>query len=197
MHCVLWNSLPGLQKTPWRPGDRGLKTPGIGKSTNSLKNCCFVSPEDFFAILHTIWAVFASEICKDYKVFAYRLESNSYTIINKWINKQINAKHTNQTKNTSYLLTNGIPIISNTLNHGCAKVAHCVPLGDVTSPTTVAHNDVFWAQRSTDRRADKRLECKGEVHSSPLSKEGGFVTSQQWMGEEAFPLSSVICAPVH
>ena len=24
--------------------------------------------------------------------------------------------------------------------HGCAKVAHCVPLGDVTSPTTVAQN---------------------------------------------------------
>ena len=27
-----------------------------------------------------------------------------------------------------------------TLVHGCAKVAHCVPLGDVTSPTTVAHD---------------------------------------------------------
>ena len=26
------------------------------------------------------------------------------------------------------------------LEHGCAKVAHCVPLGDVTSPTTVTHN---------------------------------------------------------
>ena len=30
------------------------------------------------------------------------------------------------------------PLLS--LQHGCAKVAHCVPLGDVTSPTTVAHN---------------------------------------------------------
>ena len=26
------------------------------------------------------------------------------------------------------------------LDHGCVKVAHCVPLGDVTSPTTVAQN---------------------------------------------------------
>ena len=29
----------------------------------------------------------------------------------------------------------------------------------------------------------KRLEWKGEVHSSPLTKKGGFVTSQQLMGD--------------
>ena len=45
--------------------------------------------------------------------------------------------------------------------------------------------DVLWAQRSTDHRADKRLECKGEVHSSPQRKKGGFVTSQQWMGDRS------------
>ena len=31
-------------------------------------------------------------------------------------------------------------VLLKNVGHGCAKVAHCAPLGDVTSPTTVAHN---------------------------------------------------------
>ena len=63
-----------------------------------------------------------------------------------------------------------------------AQKRHIVSLlGDVTSPTTVAH---YVSMTCTEHRealtaaptADgvhityKRLECKGEVHSSPLSK---------------------------
>ena len=45
------------------------------------------------------------------------------------------------------------------LTHGCAKVAHCVParwrnFSHYCRP--LRQYDVFWAQRSTDRRADSR-----------------------------------------
>ena len=45
------------------------------------------------------------------------------------------------------------------LGHGCAKVAHCVTTRWRNFShylCTVRLNDVFWAQRSTDRRADGR-----------------------------------------
>ena len=85
-----------------------------------------------------------------------------------------------------------------------AQQWHIVSLvGDVTSPTTAVH--YVWFMCSEHREAllgaqtvhGVRKQCKGEVHSSPLIWLGGFVTSQQWMGElEAFPLSIVICAPM-
>ena len=46
-----------------------------------------------------------------------------------------------------------------TLNHGCAKVAHCVPARWRNFShycRRLRQYDVFWAQRSTDRRADSR-----------------------------------------
>ena len=43
---------------------------------------------------------------------------------------------------------------------------------------------------------NKRSQCKGEVHSSPLNKLGGFVTSQQWMGDlKRFPSVSWFAHP--
>ena len=74
-------------------------------------------------------------------------------------------------------------------------------LGDVRSPTTVAH----YVSMTSDLRVlstekhlkprrqhmvytNKRLECKGKVHSSPLNKQGGFITSEQWMEDrKRFP----------
>ena len=67
-------------------------------------------------------------------------------------------------------------------------------LGDVTSPTTVAyyvsitcseHREALTAALTQTVYTYKRLEYKGEVHSLPLSLYGGFVTSQQRMGDRS------------
>ena len=83
-----------------------------------------------------------------------------------------------------------------------AQEWHIVSLiGDVTSPTTVVHyvsmtSDLrvlstekhCLVRRQHTAYTNKSLQCKGEVHSSPLSKLGSFVTSQQWMGDlKRFP----------
>ena len=60
-------------------------------------------------------------------------------------------------------------------------------LGDVTSPTTVAHYVTMTSDLRvliTEKhcsRADSRRCTQTSVQSSPLNKQGGFVTSQQWM----------------
>ena len=62
---------------------------------------------------------------------------------------------------------------------------------------------VFWAQRSTDRRADSTRCTQTSVYSRRVkyivrhwtSREASLRHSIGW-GTEAFPLSSVICAPV-
>ena len=69
-------------------------------------------------------------------------------------------------------------------------------LGDVTSPTSAVHYVSMMSDLrvlSTEKHCpvlrqhtvytNKSLQCKGKVYSSPLNKQGGFVTSQQWMGD--------------
>ena len=66
--------------------------------------------------------------------------------------------------NNATLRTRKVPVLHSscdviTLSHGCAKVAHCVParwhnFSHYCRP--LRQYDVFWAQRSTDRRADSR-----------------------------------------
>ena len=66
--------------------------------------------------------------------------------------------------NESTVRTRGVPLVHKTcdvitLSHGCAKVAHCVPVqwrnfSHYCRP--IRQYDVFWAQRSTDRRAESR-----------------------------------------
>ena len=83
-----------------------------------------------------------------------------------------------------------------------AQVWHTVSLlSDVTSPATAFHYVSMTSDLrvlSTEKHCpvrrqhtvytNKSLQCKGEVHSSPLNKQGGFVTLQQWMGDlKRFP----------
>ena len=96
------------------------------------------------------------------------------------------------------------------LDHGCARVTHCVtvrrrnfshycrPLRQYdVSLTCTEHREALTARGQHTAYTNKRLQCKDEVHISPLNKQGGFVTSQQQMGGlKRFPLSSVISAPV-
>ena len=86
-------------------------------------------------------------------------------------------------------------------------MAHCVPsrwrnFSHYCRP--LRHYDVFWAQRSTDLRADSRRYTHTSDWSARVkyivrhwaSREASLRHSSGW-GTEAFPLSSVICAPVH
>ena len=87
-----------------------------------------------------------------------------------------------------------------------ARVAQCVTAGwrifsHYCRP--LRQYDVFWAQRSTDRRADSTRCTQTSVYSARTkylvrhwtSREVSLRHSSGW-GTEAFPLSSVICAPV-
>ena len=78
-------------------------------------------------------------------------------------------------------------------------------LGDVTSPTTVTdyvimtyseHRDALTAAPTADCVHKQAIRVKGEVHSSPLSKSGASLRNSSGWGTEAFPLSSVIYAPM-
>ena len=97
-------------------------------------------------------------------------------------------------------------ILCDRLYHGCAKVAHCVParwrnFSHYCRP--LRQYDVFWAQRSTDRRTNSRRCTHTSDYSVRVkyivrhwaSREASLCHNSGW-GTEAFPLSSVICAPV-
>ena len=82
-------------------------------------------------------------------------------------------------------------------------------LGDVTSPTTAVHyvsmtsnlrvlsTENHWPMRRQHTMyTNNSSQCKGEVHSSPLNKYGGFVMSQQRMGDlKRFPSVSWFSHP--
>ena len=82
-------------------------------------------------------------------------------------------------------------------------------LVDVTSPTTDIHyvsmtsdlrvlsTEKYWlVRRQNTVYTNKSLQCKGEVYSSPLNKQGGYVTSQQWMWDlKRFPAVSWFAHP--
>ena len=91
-----------------------------------------------------------------------------------------------------------------------AQEWHIVSLiGDVNSPTIVAHyvsvtsdlrvlsTEKHWVPRRKHTvYTNKRLECKGKyIVRHWTSREASLLHSRSW-GTEAFPLSSVICAPV-
>ena len=93
-----------------------------------------------------------------------------------------------------------------------AQEWHIVPLlGDVTSPTTavpqgsmtselrVLSTEKHWpVRRQHTMYTSKSSQCKGEVHSSPVNKQGGLVASQQWMGElKRFPSVSSFAHPCY
>ena len=73
-------------------------------------------------------------------------------------------------------------------------------LGDVTSPTTVAHYVSMTC--SDNREALTAAPTAHSVHKQAFrvhhyaSREASLCDCSGW-GTEAFPLSSVICAPVH
>ena len=85
----------------------------------------------------------------------------------------------------------------------------CPLLGDVTSPTTavpygsmtfdlrILSTEKHWpVRRQHTMYTNKSSQCKGEVHSSPVNKNGGFVASQQWMRElKRFPSVSWFAHP--
>ena len=89
---------------------------------------------------------------------------------------------------------------SGTLCH--CSVTYLLPL---LSPATSVWRliYVFWAQRSTDSRADSTRCTQTSVYSARvkyivhhwISRESSLYHSSGW-GTETFPLSSVICAPV-
>ena len=96
----------------------------------------------------------------------------------------------------------------NTLHHGCAKVAHCVPARwrnfshycrPLSQNWRVLSTEKHWPPRRQQTvYTYKRLECKGEVGYIVChwaSREASLRHSSGW-GTEPFPLSSVICAPV-
>ena len=97
-------------------------------------------------------------------------------------------------------------LLKDALEHGCAKVTRCVTARWRNFShycSSLRQYDVFWAQRSTDRGADSR-RCTQTSDWSPrakyivrhwASREASLRHSSGW-GTEAFPLSSVICAPV-
>ena len=100
----------------------------------------------------------------------------------------------------------GFILFNDQLDHGCAKVAHCVTtrwrnFSNYYRP--VRQYDVFWAQGSTDRGADSRRCTQTSDYSARVkyivrhwaSREASLRHSSGW-GTEVFPLSSVICAPV-
>ena len=70
-------------------------------------------------------------------------------------------------------------------------------LGDVTSPTTAvhyvsmtcsAHREALTGAPTEHGVQKQEFTVQGEVHSSPLNKQGGYVRSQQWMGDlKRFP----------
>ena len=96
--------------------------------------------------------------------------------------------------------------ISIPLEHGCAKVSHCVTVGDVTSPTSAVHYVSMTC--SEHREALTGAPTEHGVHKLEFTVQGGsaqFATEQvgrlQYVtavdgGLEAFPVSIVICAPV-
>ena len=85
-------------------------------------------------------------------------------------------------------------------------MAHCLPawwrnLSRYCCP--LRQYDVFWAKKSTDRRADSRRCTHTSDYNSRVkyivrhwaSREASLRHSSGW-GTEAFPLSSGICAPM-
>ena len=87
-------------------------------------------------------------------------------------------------------------LLKDALEHGCARVTHCVtarwrnfshccrPLRQYDIWITCSeYREALTARRQHTVNTNKRLQCKYEVHSSPLNKYGGFVTSHQWMGD--------------